>query len=103
MQYGFLSIISSAFIFLGYFPEMYSTVRQIKNHPSIKYSWIFWICAGIFNITYSSLNREYFTMGNYSLTLLMNLIVLSLKAYYAQHYLEKVENLVTEQKHIEMI
>ena len=102
MQYGFLSIISSAFIFLGYFPEMYSTVKQIKNHPSIKYSWVCWICAGTFNIVYSSLNREYFTMGNYSLTLLMNIVVLSLKAYYSHHYPEKVENRVSEE-HIEMV
>jgi hypothetical protein len=78
MKYIYLSIISSSFIVVGYFPEIYLTILQ-KNTGG--YSFGLWLIAGFFSITYNVLNEEYFSAINYSINTFLTVIVLLVKIY----------------------
>lgn len=82
MKYVYLSIISSGFVIVGYLPEIYITIYQIKNTDSIKYSSTCWLLAGILGIIYSSINNDPFIAANYSINTFLNLSILILKFYY---------------------
>ena len=78
MKYIYLSIISSSFIVIGYFPEIYLTILQ-KNTSG--YSFGLWLVAGFFSIVYSILYEEYLTAVNYSVNSFLTIIVLLVKIY----------------------
>jgi len=82
MNTVYLSIISSAFIVIGYFPEIYLTILQ-KN-PS-GYSFGIWLIAGFFSILYNVLNDEYFGAINYSINTFLTVIVLLVKIHYKKN------------------
>jgi hypothetical protein len=83
MNFVYLSIISSSFIIIGYLPEIYFTIFQIKNVDSTKYSSTLWLLGGIFGTVYSGLNNaDTFIIVNYSINTSLNLLTLLLKIYY---------------------
>jgi hypothetical protein len=83
MNYVYLSIISSSLIIIGYLPEIYFTVFQIKNVDSTKYSSILWLIGGILGTVYSGLNNaDTFIMINCSINTILNILTLVLKIYY---------------------
>jgi hypothetical protein len=98
MNTVYLSIISSAFIVIGYFPEIYLTIFQIKNIDSTKYSSILWLVGGTLGTVYSGINNvDTFIIINYSVNTSLNLITLLLKLYYDY---KKNESIVAEKKTI---
>ena len=83
MNYVYLSIISSTFIIIGYLPEIYITIFQIKNVDSTKYSSTMWLVGGVLGTVYSGLNgSDTFITVNYSVNTSLNLLTLLLKIYY---------------------
>jgi hypothetical protein len=60
MNFVYLSIISSSFIIIGYLPEIYFTIFQIKNVDSTKYSSTLWLLGGILGTVYSGLNNVWY-------------------------------------------
>ena len=83
MNYVYLSIISSTFIVIGYLPEIYLTIFQIKNVDSTKYSSTLWLVGGVLGTVYSGLNgSDTFITVNYSVNTSLNLLTLLLKIYY---------------------
>jgi hypothetical protein len=83
MNYVYLSIISSSFIIIGYLPEIYFTLFQIKNVDSTKYSSSLWLIGGILGTVYSGINdADKFIIINYSVNTSLNLLTLVLKIYY---------------------
>lgn len=83
MNYVYLSIISSSFIIIGYLPEIYFTVFQIKNVDSTKYSSALWLIGGILGTVYSGLNiADTLIIVNYSISTSLNLLTLGFKIYY---------------------
>jgi hypothetical protein len=98
MNTVYLSIISSTFIIIGYFPEIYLTIFQIKNIDSTKYSSILWLVGGTLGTVYSGINNvDTFIIINYSVNTSLNLITLLLKLYYDY---KKNESIVAEKKTI---
>jgi len=82
MNTVYLSIISSAFIVVGYFPEIYFTIFQIKNIDSTKYSSTLWLVGGVLGTVYSGINNvDTFIIINYSVNTSLNLVTLLLKLY----------------------
>jgi hypothetical protein len=97
MNYVYLSIISSSFIIIGYLPEIYFTVFQIKNVDSTKYSSALWLISGILGTVYSGLNvADTFIIVNCSVNTSLNLLTLVLKIYY--YY--KIKNSISSEKTI---
>jgi hypothetical protein len=83
MNYVYLSIISSTFIIIGYLPEIYLTIFQIKNVDSTKYSSTLWLVGGVLGTVYSGLNgADTFIIVNYSVNTSLNILTLLLKIYY---------------------
>ena len=83
MNTVYLSIISSAFIVIGYFPEIYLTIFQIKNIDSTKYSSILWLVGGTLGTVYSGINNvDTLITINYSINTSLNILTLLLKLYY---------------------
>jgi hypothetical protein len=83
MNYVYLSIISSTFIIIGYLPEIYVTIFQIKNVDSTKYSSTMWLVSGVLGTVYSGLNgADTFITVNYSVNTSLNLLTLLFKLYY---------------------
>jgi len=83
MNFVYLSIISSSLIVIGYLPEIYFTVFQIKNVDSTKYSSTLWLIGGILGTVYSGINdADKFIIINYSVNTSLNLLTLVLKIYY---------------------
>jgi len=83
MKYVYLSIISSTFIIIGYLPEIYLTIFQIKNVDSTKYSSTLWLFGGVLGTVYSGINNtDTFITANYSINTSLNLLTLVLKLYY---------------------
>jgi len=83
MNYVYLSIISSTFIIIGYLPEIYLTIFQIKNVDSTKYSSTLWLVGGVLGTVYSGLNSaDTFITVNYSVNTSLNLLTLLFKLYY---------------------
>jgi hypothetical protein len=83
MNYVYLSIISSSLIIIGYLPEIYFTVFQIKNVDSTKYSSALWLISGILGTVYSGINNvDTFIIVNCSVNTSLNLLTLVLKIYY---------------------
>jgi hypothetical protein len=83
MNYPYLSIISSTFIIIGYLPEIYLTIFQIKNVDSTKYSSTLWLFGGVLGTVYSGINNaDTFITANYSINTSLNLLTLILKIYY---------------------
>ena len=79
----YLSLLSSTFIIIGYFPEIYLTIFQIKNIDSTKYSSTLWLIGGILGTVYSGVNNvDTFIIINYSVNTSLNLLTLILKLYY---------------------
>jgi hypothetical protein len=96
MNTVYLSIISSAFIVIGYFPEIYLTIFQIKNIDSTKYSSILWLVGGTLGTVYSGINNvDTFILINYSVNTSLNLVTLILKLYY---HCKNNEPIVAEKK-----
>ena len=82
MNYVYLSIISSSFVNIGYLPEIYFTVFQIKNVDSTKYSSTLWLIGGILGTVYSGVNNaDTLIIVNYSINTSLNLLILVLKMY----------------------
>jgi hypothetical protein len=83
MNYVYLSIVSSILIFIGYLPEIYFTLFQIKNVDSTKYSSTIWLLGGILGTVYSGINNaDTFIIINYSVNTSLNLITVVFKIYY---------------------
>ena len=83
MNSVYLSIVSSILIFIGYLPEIYFTLFQIKNVDSTKYSSIIWLLGGILGTVYSGINNaDTFIIINYSVNTSLNLITVVFKTYY---------------------
>lgn len=83
MNYVYLSIISSSLIVIGYLPEIYFTVFQIKNVDSTKYSSTIWLIGGILGTIYSGINNaDTFIIVNCSISTSLNLLTLVFKIYY---------------------
>jgi len=83
MNYVYLSIISSSLIVIGYLPEIYFTIFQIKNVDSTKYSSTLWLIGGILGTVYSGINNvDTFIIVNCSVNTSLNLLTLVLKIYY---------------------
>ena len=83
MNSVYLSIISSTFIIIGYLPEIYLTIFQIKNVDSTKYSSTLWLFGGVLGTVYSGINNaDRFITSNYSINTSLNLLTLVLKIYY---------------------
>ena len=98
MNTVYLSIISSTFIIIGYFPEIYLTIFQIKNIDSTKYSSILWLVGGTLGTVYSGINNvDTFILINYSVNTSLNLVTLILKLYYDY---KNNESIVAEKKTI---
>jgi hypothetical protein len=98
MNTVYLSIISSAFIVVGYFPEIYLTIFQIKNVDSTRYSSILWLVGGTLGTVYSGINNvDTFIIINYSVNTSLNLVTLILKLYY---HCKNIESIVEEKKTI---
>lgn len=96
MKYIYLSIISSSFIVVGYFPEIYLTILQ-KNTGG--YSFGLWLIAGFFSITYNVLNEEYFSAINYSINTFLTIIVLLVKIQSKKYETLQKELPVNEMLH----
>lgn len=83
MNYVHLSIISSTFIVIGYLPEIYLTIFQIKNVDSTKYSSTLWLVGGVLGTVYSGINgADVLITANYSVNTSLNLLTLLFKLYY---------------------
>lgn len=83
MNYVYLSIISSTFVVIGYLPEIYLTIFQIKNVDSTKYSSTLWLLGGMLGTIYSGLNgADTFIVVNYSVNTSLNLLTLLFKIYH---------------------
>jgi hypothetical protein len=83
MNSVYLSIVSSILIFIGYLPEIYFTLFQIKNVDSTKYSSTIWLLGGILGTVYSGINNaDTFIIINYSVNISLNLITVVFKTYY---------------------
>jgi hypothetical protein len=83
MNYVYLSIISSTFIIVGYLPEIYFTIFQVKNVDSTKYSSTLWLIGGILGTVYGGINNaDRLIIINYSINTSLNLLTLILKLYY---------------------
>jgi hypothetical protein len=83
MNYVYLSIISSTFIVIGYLPEIYLTIFQIKNVDSTKYSSTLWLVGGVLGTVYSGINgADILITANYSVNTSLNLLTLLFKLYY---------------------
>jgi len=99
MNSVYLSIVSSILIFIGYLPEIYFMLFQIKNVDSTKYSSTIWLLGGILGTVYSGINNaDTFIIINYSVNTSLNLITVVFKIYYhykTNHYgsLEKPKNI----------
>jgi len=94
MSYIYLSIISSAFIIVGYLPEIYFTMFQVKNVDSTKYSSSLWLIGGILGTVYSGVNNaDTLIIVNYSINTSLNFLTLLLKIHY--HY--KSMNSISEE------
>jgi hypothetical protein len=79
----YLSLLSSTFIIIGYFPEIYLTVFQIKNIDSTRYSSTLWLIGGILGTAYSAINdADKFIIINYSVNTSLNLLTLIFKLYH---------------------
>ena len=82
MNYVYLSIISSTFIIIGYLPEIYLTIFQIKNVDSTKYSSTLWLVGGVLGTVYSGINgADTFIIVNYSVNTSLNLLTLLLHLF----------------------
>ena len=82
MSYIYLSIISSAFVIVGYLPEIYFTMFQVKNVDSTKYSSSLWLIGGILGTLYSGVNNaDTLIIVNYSINTSLNFLTLLLKIY----------------------
>ena len=103
MNTVYLSIISSTFIIVGYLPEIYITINQIKNVDSTKYSSTLWLIGGILGTVYSGINNaDTFIIVNYSVNTSLNLLTLILKIYFYCHCCYKFNQSVsTETKCID--
>jgi hypothetical protein len=96
MNYVYLSIISSSLIVIGYLPEIYFTVFQIKNVDSTKYSSTLWLIGGVLGTVYSGVNNaDTFIIINCCVNTSLNLLTLVLKIYY--YY--KIKNLFSSEIH----
>ena len=83
MNSVYLSIVSSILIFIGYLPEIYFMLFQIKNVDSTKYSSTIWLLGGILGTVYSGINNaDTFIIINYSVNTSLNLITVVFKIYY---------------------
>jgi hypothetical protein len=83
MNYIYLSIISSTFVIVGYLPEIYFTMFQVKNVDSTKYSSTLWLIGGILGTLYSGVNNaDTLIIVNYSINTSLNLLTLLLKIHY---------------------
>jgi hypothetical protein len=83
MSYIYLSIISSAFVIVGYLPEIYFTMFQVKDVDSTKYSSTLWLIGGIFGTVYSGINKaDTIIIVNYSINTSLNFLTLLLKIHY---------------------
>jgi len=83
MSYIYLSIISSVFIIVGYLPEIYFTMFQVKNVDSTKYSSSLWLIGGILGTVYSGVNNaDTLIIVNYSINTSLNFLTLLLKIHY---------------------
>ena len=91
-MYSYISIIASSLAIIGYVPEIYFSIHSYYN-PSNKFnnqivqnvSWTIWAISSILSISYSVLNKEYFFLANYSITLSLNLTTLFVKSVYNHH------------------
>jgi hypothetical protein len=91
----YISIISSFFIIIGYFPEIYLTIYQINNIDSTKYSSSLWLIGGILGTVYSGINNaDTLIIINYSINSSLNLLTLIFKFY---HYY-KINNYILQDK-----
>jgi hypothetical protein len=90
----YISIISSFFIIIGYFPEIYLTIYQINNIDSTKYSSSLWLIGGILGTVYSGINNADTLIINYSINSSLNLLTLIFKFY---HYY-KINNSILPDK-----
>jgi hypothetical protein len=96
MNTTYLSIISSTFVIIGYFPEIYFTIFQIKNVDSTKYSSTLWLVGGILGSVYSGINNtDKFIIINYSINTSLNFLTLILKLY---NHCKSNESISTETK-----
>jgi uncharacterized protein with PQ loop repeat len=94
MNYIYLSIISSTFVIVGYLPEIYFTMFQVKNVDSTKYSSTLWLIGGILGTLYSGVNKaDTLIIVNYSINTSLNFLTLLLKI----HYYYKSTNLISEE------
>ncbi len=83
MNYVYLSIISSTFIIVGYLPEIYFTIFQVKNVDSTKYSSTLWLIGGILGTVYGGVNNaDTLIIVNYSINTSLNFLTLLLKIHY---------------------
>jgi hypothetical protein len=99
MNFIYLSIISSTFIIVGYLPEIYITIKQIKNVDSTKYSSTLWLIGGILGTVYSGINNaDTFIIVNYSVNTSLNLLTLILKIYYYCHHYKFNQSISVETK-----
>jgi hypothetical protein len=96
MNSAYLSIISSSFVIIGYLPEIYLTIFQIKNIDSTKYSSTLWLFGGVFGTVYSAINNaDTFIIVNYSINTSLNLLTLVLKIYYYYCYYKLKKNSIS--------
>jgi len=87
MSFVYLSIISSTFIFIGYLPEIYFMIFQVKNVDSTKYSSTIWLVGGVLGTVYSAINdADTFIIVNYSVNTTLNLLTIIFKLYYYYKY-----------------
>jgi uncharacterized protein with PQ loop repeat len=94
MSYIYLSIISSVFVIVGYLPEIYFTMFQVKNVDSTKYSSSLWLIGGILGTVYSGVNNaDTLIIVNYSINTSLNFLTLLLKI----HYYYKSRNPISEE------
>jgi hypothetical protein len=93
MNFIYLSIISSTLVIIGYLPEIYVTIFQIKNIDSTKYSSTIWLFGGILGSLYSGINNsDTFIIVNYSVNTSLNLLTLILKIYYYYKFNSTISN-----------
>ena len=87
MNYIYLSIISSGFVIVGYLPEIYFTMFEVKNVDSTKYSSTLWLIGGILGTLYSGVNNaDTFIIVNYSINTSLNFLTLLFKIHYYYKY-----------------
>jgi len=101
MNYVYLSIISSTFIIIGYLPEIYFTIFQVKDVDSTKYSSTLWLIGGIFGTVYGGINNaDTLIIVNYSINTSLNFLTLLLKLHY---YYKSINSISQEMKNTDTI